>query len=111
MECWSSFHVVAGPGAVIEPIQKRDHLLASQSSKFDHHFGGELVLVVGCDVMFNFIGTSPLELAERALAPRLVFFLQVSLQLLDPFKLSLAIPTFRLFPHTVEHVAASNRIS
>jgi hypothetical protein len=73
------FHVGAGPGAVIEPIQKRDHLLAIQSSKFGHHFGGELVLVVGCDVMFNFIGTSPLELAERALAPRLVFFLQVSL--------------------------------
>ena len=79
MECWSCFHVGATPGPVVEPIQKRDHLLAIQGSKFGHHFGGELVLVVGCDVMFNFIGTSPLELAERALAPRLVFFLQVSL--------------------------------
>jgi len=79
MECWGCFHLGAGAGAGIEPIQKRDHLLAIQSSKFGHHFGGEHVLVVGCDVMFNFIGTSPLELAERALAPRLVFFLQVSL--------------------------------
>jgi hypothetical protein len=79
MECWSCFHVGAGAGAVIEPVQKCDHPPAIQSSKFGHHFGGEPVLVVGCDVMFNFIGTSPRELAERALTPRLVFFLQVSL--------------------------------
>ena len=80
MECWSCFHVGAGPPrAVIESIQKRDHLLAIQSSKFGHNFGGEHVLVVSCDVMFNFIGANPLELAERTLAPRFVFFLQVSL--------------------------------
>jgi hypothetical protein len=97
--------------SVIEPIQERDHLLAIQSSKIGHHFGGELVLVVGRNVMFDFIGTGPLELAEWALAPRLVFFLQVSLQLLDPFKLPIAIPTLELL-HTVEHVTArSDRIS
>jgi hypothetical protein len=79
MECWSYFHVRVGtgPGAVIEPIQECDHLLAIQCSKFGHHFRGELVLVVSCDVMFNFIRTSPFELAKWALAPRLVFFLQV----------------------------------
>lgn len=80
MECWGCFHVGAGRrGAVIEPVQKGDHLLANQRTKFGHYFGGELVLVGGCDVMSNFIGTSPLELAERALAPRLVFFLQMPL--------------------------------
>ncbi len=111
MEFWSCFHVRAGagPGSVIEPIQERDHLLAIQSSKIGHHFGGELVLVAGCDVMLNFIRTSPLELAERALAPRLVFFLQVPLQLLDPSELPIAIPALELL-HTVEHIAASDRI-
>jgi hypothetical protein len=70
MERWSFFHVGAAAGptgrtvtVIIEPIQKRDHLLAIQSSKFGHHLGGEHVLVVYCDVMFNFIRTSPLELA------------------------------------------------
>jgi len=110
MECWSCFHVGAGSGAaVIEPIQERDQLPAIQRPKFGHHFGGELVQVVDCDVMFNFIGTSPLELAERTLAPRLVFFLQVSLQLLDPSKLLLAFVTLKLL-NTAVHVSASSRI-
>ena len=64
---------------MIEPIQERDHFLAIQRSKIGHHFGGELVPVVDGDVVFDFIGTSPLELAERALAPRRVFLLQMSL--------------------------------
>ena len=113
MEFWGCFHgrASAGTGTVIEPIQERDHLLAIQCSKIGHHLGGELVLVECRDVMFNFIRTSPLELAERALAPRLVFFLQVSLQLLDPLKLPIAFPTLEIL-HTAEHVTArSNRIS
>jgi hypothetical protein len=111
MECWSRFHVGAGTGAVIEPIQKGDHLPAIQSSKFCHDLGGELVRVVSHDVVFNFIGASPLELAERALAPRLVYVLQVPLQLLDPFKLSVANPTLELL-YVVKHAcgeASSNR--
>jgi hypothetical protein len=35
--------------------------------------------MAGYDVLFDFIGTSPQELAERALAPWFVLFLQVSL--------------------------------
>jgi hypothetical protein len=34
--------------------------------KYSHYFGGEFVGVVPCDVMLDFIGTSPLEVAERA---------------------------------------------
>lgn len=114
MECrWpagSYFHVRVGVGVgaggaggvPIKVVQKRDHPLAIQSSKIFHCLGSELVPVVSRDVQFNFIRASPLELAERAFAPRPVFFLLVTLQLLDSFELFPAIRA-RKFLHTVEH--------
>jgi hypothetical protein len=49
-----------------EAIYERDHLLAAQIVDKNLHFGGEYVPVVGGDVSFDFIGTSPRETAERA---------------------------------------------
>ena len=37
-----------------------------QILRYGHYFGGESVGEVHWDVMLNFIGTSPLEVAERA---------------------------------------------
>ena len=88
---------------MIESIQERDHPFPIQSSKFGHLLGRELVLVVGRDVMFDLVGASPLERAERASGPRLVFLLQVSLQLLDALELPHAVFAHELL-HAVEHV-------
>jgi hypothetical protein len=64
-------------GAVIELIQERDYVPAMKILKYGHHFRGESVGVVHCNVMFNFIGASPLEIAERASARRFVSILQM----------------------------------
>jgi hypothetical protein len=50
-----------------------------QILKYGHYFGGEIFGVVHRDVMLNFIGSSPFEVAERALARRFVSILQVTL--------------------------------
>jgi hypothetical protein len=94
--------------AVIELIQVRDQLLAVQSSKYGHHFGSEFVGMAACDVTLDYIRTGPLETAERALARRLVLFLQVALELLDPFKVFVAICADKLL-HTVEHAVVGDR--
>ncbi len=53
----------------------------------------------GYDVTLDFIRTGPGETAERrALAPGLMYILQVPLELLDSFKVSIAIVTSRLHP-------------
>ena len=52
----------------------------------------------GHDVSLDFIGTSPGEIAEWALAPWLVYVLQVPLKLLDSYEVFIAICTGRANP-------------
>jgi hypothetical protein len=47
-------------------IHERDYLPAAQILDVTHGFGDKSVLVAGDEVSFNFIGTDPLEGAERA---------------------------------------------
>jgi hypothetical protein len=54
--------------------------------------------VVGYDVTLDFIGTRPCETAEWASASWLVYVPQVPLQLLGPYKVSIAVCTGRSHP-------------
>jgi hypothetical protein len=55
-------------------------------------------VVTGHDMALDFIGASPCKTAERALASRLMYVLQVPLELLDPYKISIAICASRSHP-------------
>jgi hypothetical protein len=81
-----------------KPIYERDHLPAAQGGNVNLHLGGKYVPVVGNDVSLDLIGTSPREPAEWAWARWLVFVLQVSLELLDPLELFIAICANRPHP-------------
>ena len=70
--------------ASIVLIQEGDYHLATQRTDRDQEFGGEFPAVSGQKVNLNVIGARPPERAEWALAPRLVFVLQVPIELLDP---------------------------
>jgi hypothetical protein len=70
--------------ALIVSIQERDYHLATHCLDRDQEFGGKFLAVFSQKVNLNVIGTSPLEIAEWALTPWLVYVLQVPLVLLDP---------------------------
>ncbi len=54
--------------------------------------------MIGYGVTLDFIRTGPREIVERALAPRLMYILQVSLELLDSCKVFIAFVTSRPHP-------------
>jgi hypothetical protein len=87
-----------GSARLHQDTEKFYYLLATQSLKINQLFGGEFAAVSGHDVSLDFIGTSPGEIAEWALAPRFVYVLQVPLELLDPYEVFIAICTGRANP-------------
>ena len=73
-----------GSALLDQDTEERRYLLATQSLEIYQLFCGEFAMVFSHDVGLNFIGTGPSEIAEWALAPRLVHVLQVPLEFLDP---------------------------
>lgn len=80
-----------------ERVYKHEYLPAAQRLDVSQYFGGKPVLVLGDDVSLNFIRTGPQEIAKWALAPWLMYFSQMSLELLESIKGSIAVYTSMLY--------------
>jgi hypothetical protein len=80
----ASYSEHKGSSHLKQDREERHYLLATQGLKIDQLFGGKFAVVTGYDMSLDFIRTSPRKIAEWALAPRLVYVLQVPLELLDP---------------------------
>jgi hypothetical protein len=82
-----------GPGALIVRIEESDYHSAAQSLDRNEVFDREFLAVFGEEMSLNVTRTSPLETAEQAVAPLLVYVLPVPCELLCTPKAFAAIGT------------------
>lgn len=74
-------------------VEESDHHSAMQSSDCDQVFVREILAVFGDEMSLNVTRTSPLEMAEQAVSPWLVYVLPVPCELLGTPKAFVAIGT------------------
>jgi hypothetical protein len=80
-------------GIMIVRIKTLDKTLPAQGIHVFQHFCGKFLRMVGHQVSLDFVGTSPFDVAEWASSLRHVNVPQVSFELLNPFKVFVAICT------------------